>query len=163
MEKIPPANPRKWLAEVKDILGDTYLTKLLKVSPRSVYRYIAQTPYVDEENVRQNYLEKHELILTRLINDGYDDMSRSIVSRHADIVGCSLIPRDTPTPDKSTLEAECLDDLHPLVLFHQSMLAGDDIDTVRQLSEQVHREVEESLEFYRRQQAPDAKTDHVAG
>lgn len=151
MKKIPPANPRKWLAAVKDIFGDTYLTKLFKVSLRSLHRYIAQSPYVDEESVRANYIEKHEIILARLINDGYEDLARAIVSRHADIVGCVLAPASAPKPDKSTLEAECLDDHGPLVRLHQAMLDGEDLDTVRHLAGEIHRELDESLEFYRQQ------------
>lgn len=151
MTSIPPANPRKWLSTVKDILGETYLLKLFKVSARSLQRYTALAPYVDEESIRGNYIEKHEIILSRLISDGYRDVARSIVSRHADIVGCSIVPATAPEPDKDTIEAECLDDHPALVRFHQAILNGDDVDTVRHRAEKATNEIMETLALYRKQ------------
>lgn len=58
LEPTPPLTPRAFLAACRDLVGDCWLVKLFKVSPRSLQRWVALRPYVDEASVRENYLEK---------------------------------------------------------------------------------------------------------
>lgn len=146
---IPPAAPRKWLATVRDILTPAWFTKFFHVDNQTVIRWIADPIHVSESSVRTNYLERHEAILTRLMNDGYEELARSNVSRLAAIVGCALVPLGPPTPDKETIEQEMLDDLPPLVALQEAIIQGKSMDDVRFLGEQAKGEIDETVEFYR--------------
>lgn len=145
----PPAHPRFWLAMVRDILGINYMANLFGVNGRTVTRWIAQRPYVSEESVRENPLEHFETLLTRLMGDGYTDIARSIVSRHADLTGCHLVPNARPKPGRNLMEAEMLDDFPPVVKLHAAIQQGMSLDTVRHLSEKAVDEIEQTVELYR--------------
>ncbi len=145
----PPAHPRQWLATVRDIVGINYMANLFGVSLRTVTRWIAQRPYVSEDSIRENPLEHFETLLTRLMGDGYTDIARSIVSRHADLTGCHLVPNARPKPDRNLMEAEMLDDFPPVVKLHAAIQQGMSLDTVRHLSEKAVDEIEQTVELYR--------------
>jgi len=40
------------------------------------------------------------------------DTARSVVGRQAHIVGCELVEKDMPVPDKKSIELEIIDDLY---------------------------------------------------
>jgi hypothetical protein len=145
----PPANPRLWLAMVRDILGINYMANLFGVNGRTVTRWIAQRPYVSEYSIRENPLEHFETLLNRLIGDGYEDIARAIVSRHADLTGCHLVPNELPKPDKTLMEAEMLDDFPPVVKLHAAIQQGMSFDTIRHLSEKAVNEIMETVELFR--------------
>jgi hypothetical protein len=147
----PPAHPRQWLATVRDILGINYVATLFGVSLRTVTRWIAQRPYVSADSIRESPLEHFETLLIRLVGDGYPAIARAIVSRHADLTGCHLVRNEHPTPDKTQIEAEMLDDYPALVRFHDAIQQGMSLDTVRQLAGSVTEEIEETVELYRTQ------------
>lgn len=145
----PPAHPRQWLATVRDIVGINYMANLFGVSLRTVTRWIAQRPYVAEDSIRENPLEHFETLLCRLMGDGYHDIARAIVARHADLTGCRLVKTEPAQPDKTLMEAEMLDDYPMLVRFHDAITQGMNLDTVRHLAEKTMEQIEETLELYR--------------
>lgn len=149
---IPPAAPRKWLATVRDIIGPDFISNLFGITDRSVIRWISLPEYTSEDSIRVNYLEKHETILSRLVNDGYKNIARAIVSRHAGLVGCSLVPTGAPTPDKDTIEEEMLDDYPVLVKLHQAIQNKKDMDTVAYLANEFIAEIYETVEKYKQDQ-----------
>lgn len=147
----PPSSPRQWLSAVRDILGHNFFANLFGVSFRTVTRWIAQRPYVAEGSIRENYLEHHETLLNKLMNDGYHDLARSIVSRHADLVGCRMVANDTETPDKADIASEMLDDYPALVRFHESIQSSQDINTVINNARITIDEINETVALYRSQ------------
>jgi hypothetical protein len=147
----PPAEPRPWLSTVCDILSVNYIATMFGVTIRTVQRWIAQRPYVSEESVRENPIEHFERILKRLINDGYTDIARAIISRFANIAGCNLINCVHVKPDKDHVEAEMLDDYPSLVEFHESIKKGANIDTIRFRAQKLFEEIEETIESYKLQ------------
>jgi hypothetical protein len=145
----PPAHPRLWLAMVRDILGINYMANLFGVNGRTVTRWIAQRPYVSEDSIRENPLEHFETLLCRLMGDGYHDIARVIVARHADLTGCRLTKYDPAKPDKTLMEAEMLDDYPALVKFHDAIQKGKCLDNVRYFAQKATEQIEETLELYR--------------
>jgi hypothetical protein len=134
---------------VRDIVGINYMASLFGVSLRTVTRWIAQRPYVAEDSIRENPLEHFETLLNRLMGDGYPDIARAIVSRHADLTGCHLIRNEHPKPDKDQMEAEMLDDYPALVKFHDAIQKNMDMDAVLHYARGVTEEIEETVELYR--------------
>lgn len=146
---LPPLNPRDFLSACQELVGDTYLIKLFNIGIRYLQRLIAKRPYVDEDSVRENYLEKHEQLLKRLGTEpGGLEVARAIVARHAHIVGCELRCLDAAEPDKKNMEAECLDDYPPITQLHEAIRAGKPKDEVRHLWQQSKRELDETYEMY---------------
>lgn len=147
IETLPFA-PRDWLSAVKDIFGDSYILKLFKIDMRTYHKWIAKAPYVSDESVRGNYIEKHDIILQRLMSDGYDEIAQAIVAHHANLVGCDLVRvRRTVVPDRDNVEDEMLDDYPALTEFHRAIRKGADIDTIIALKNSVIDELDETLEL----------------
>lgn len=156
-----PLTPREFISAFRDLVGDTYLIKLFQLSPnadsgrRSLNRWTAKLPYVDEGSIRENWIEKHEKLLQRIIIEpGGLEIARSLVSRHADMVDCDLISRTTPNPDKTTIEDECLDDYPGLVNLHDAIRQKKPVATVKNLLAKAKRELDETLTLYETQGAP---------
>ncbi len=146
---IPPLNPRDFISTCRELVGDSYLIKLFNVSIRTLQRWVAKLPYVSEDSVRENYLEKHERLLERLQREpGGMDIARGIVERHAHKVGCELHCIESAEPDQCSIEAECLDDYPALTKFHQAIRENPDADTVRHLWQEAKRELDETYEMY---------------
>ena len=77
--------PREFIDSCRDLLGDTYLIKLFNVGQRTLQRWTAETPYVSEDSIRENWIEKELKIIVRLKKkSGGLDIARSLVSLYAD-------------------------------------------------------------------------------
>jgi len=67
-KKTPPLTPHEFVSAFRDLVGDTYLIKLFNLSVhnkngrRSLNRWTAKRPYVDEDSIRENWIEKHEKV-----------------------------------------------------------------------------------------------------
>ena len=154
-KKTPPLTPREFISAFRDLVGDTYLIKLFNLSVynnngrRSLNRWTAKRPYVDEDSIRENWIEKHEKVLKRLRQEpGGLVIARALVARHAHIVGCELAVKAEIVPDKNTMEAECLDDYPMLTAFHESIRRKEDVQCVRFLAAETKRELDETLATY---------------
>lgn len=95
IETTTPADPRESLRDARTLLGDSYMCKLfalnVKGGNRELQRWTAEPGFVSEDSIRENYLEKHERLLKRLMREeGGTELARSIVARHMMIVG--LVP-----------------------------------------------------------------------
>jgi len=152
-----PITPRDFLTHSRDLLGDTWVVKLFSVGIRSLNRWTAKRPYVDEEGIRENPIEKYERLLEQLAKvPGGLDIARASVDRLAAIVGCELAATGPSlAPDKDTIEAECLDDYPALTEFHQAMQDGAPEEVVRDKKRLAVIEINQTEAFYlTRKEAP---------
>lgn len=148
-KKTLPLTPREFISAARDLLGDTFLIKLFKVTRRSLDRWAANWRYVDEDSIRENWIEKHEKVLKYLLKEpGGLEIARALVARHAEIVGCELAVKTGILPDKTTMEAECLDDYPAITGFHESIRNMEPIPRVRHLWAEAKRELDETITFY---------------
>jgi len=144
-----PFSPRDFLSTVRDILGDSFVLNLFRVDIRAYQRWTAKKHHVAAESYRENYIEKHDVILGRLMKDGYEDIARAIVAHHAEIVDCVLTPIKTITPDKNNIKDEMLDDYPCITDLHEAIRKNMDIDEIRYRVEAAKREIDETVELYR--------------
>ena len=146
----PPVNHREWLSNVRDLLGDTYLKGLFGISVRTLQRWVAKWPHVGEDSVRKNFIDRIEELLRRLGNEpGGIDYARAIVSRFAHLVGCEIRVKETVTPDKATIEEECLDDYPAVMKLHEAVRAERELPVVEDCGDAARLEIEETLALYR--------------
>lgn len=150
--EILPFTPRNWLASIREIFGDSYIIKLFHIEIRTFQRWTAKRPYVSEESIRENYIEKHDQILKRLMSEGYTDIARAIVAHHGEITGCTINPITEVSPDKTDLCEEMLDDYPAVTKLHAAILNNATIDEVRHLSQMAKQELDETVELYRSKQ-----------
>lgn len=62
-KKTPPLTPREFISAFRDLVGDTYLISVHnKNGRRSLNRWTANRPYVDEDSIRENWIEKPEKV-----------------------------------------------------------------------------------------------------
>ncbi|MHC1744858.1 MAG: hypothetical protein AB9873_17775 [Syntrophobacteraceae bacterium] len=130
------------------VLGDALLQKVYQRGTRQLQRWSADPDFTAE--FERNPMDRYELVLSRLMEIGREDLARAAVSRQAHVVGCELRCIDELNPDRSSITEEILDDHPPLVAFHQAIRNGEDAVVVHQLYQDARREIEETYALYAR-------------
>ncbi len=125
-------------------LGKSVLTALFQRGERQIERWSAD-PSTTSENHR-NPVDRYEILLQKLMDEGHKDISKAIVSRQAHIVDCELVNKEMPKPDKETIEHELIDDLAFKVKFDTVLL--DPKSTQRQCYLAMENSINELKENY---------------
>lgn len=133
--------------EYRKAFGKVNMRKIFGIeSYTTIYKWCAD-PETNGET-RPNPLDRLETMLKNLANAGEEETAQAIVDRMAMIVGCQLVCKDGIKADKKTIAEECLDDLPAIAKYHQSMINGDDIITVRRHHRTALRELDENMALY---------------
>ena len=141
--------PREFIDACRDLLGDTYLIKLFNVGQRTLQRWTAETPYVSEDRIRENWIEKELKIIHRLKRKaGGLEIARSLVKIYAHAVDCDLVSTSSADPDKTTLTDEWLDDYPPVTKFHDDIRDNKPLSAVRDSAMRAKQEIDETLTLY---------------
>ena len=107
---------------VKKAFGATYLNKLFSISSTQIARWCRNPEFEWGDKAAKNPIDRYEIMLQDLVDEGFYDIARLSVARQARIVGCILNNKALPEPDKATLELEILDDTEKQVPFEQALL-----------------------------------------
>ncbi len=149
-QSIPPLNARQFLKACTKIFGTSFMLNLFKISERHFAMWRADSRYVVKESVRTNYIEKHEELLQLLIEEPDGEfIARSIVSKHANVVGCEIFVKNQVIPDKNSIEEECLDDYPPITKFHSAIRENKDPAVVEFLGDEARKEIDETVQKYK--------------
>lgn len=142
---------RQFLMACTTLLGSKYMHKLYNVSKRCFYTWIADKKYVGgDSSIRENYIEKHEELLKELMTDPDGiEIARALTARHASLTGCEIIVKDIITPDKETIEQECLDDYPALTRLHTAISDKKSHDLIEHLGRRVKQEIDETVVSYK--------------
>ncbi len=99
------------------------LTRIYGVGDRQVARWAADPSATAENSHAKNPIDKYETLLKEMSKDKEcAKIARLAVERQADIVGCRLVRKEFPEPDKETVREECIDDLKVLANYHEVLL-----------------------------------------
>lgn len=128
-------------------IGTQWLLRLLNIASERQLQRLCADPKTTE-SASPNLIDKYELLLSRLMELGREDVARAAVSRQAFIVGCELRCIEEARPDRDSIAEEMLDDHPPLVAFHQAVRAGADHVEVHRLYQHALREIEETYALY---------------
>jgi len=141
---------RQFLMAATTLFGTKYMHKLYKVSKRCFYTWIADEKYVGgDSSIRANYIEKHEELLKELMTDPEGvEIARALTARHASLTGCDIVLKEVVTPDKETIEQECLDDYPALTRLHTAISEKKSSDLVEHLGRRVKQEIDETVVSY---------------
>ncbi len=104
----PPFSTWEFFSACIHYLGKAALTSLYQRGERQIERWSANP---DTSESQRNPIDRYEVLLKKLMEEGHKDIAQTVVARQADIVGCILTDKDYPEPDKETLELELIDDL----------------------------------------------------
>jgi hypothetical protein len=141
---VPPLTTWEFFRFIKKTMGMTYLQNVFSIGYGQIQRYQRNPDVEYGDKSSRNPLDRYEILLRDLMDDGLVDVARAVVSRQALIVGCSLAPIDCPTPNQPTIERELLDNeqvkarynevlLDPQSTLEEVMYATDKlIDEIRQ-------------------------------
>ena len=143
---MPPLTTWQFFHAAKKILGDSFLQKVYKKSLRQIYRWSANPDFC--EDTEKNPLDRIKIILGRLVEIGREDVAYSAVQMLAEVLDCELVSKNHPTPDKSTIEDECLDDYPTITAFHNAIREGKDKLVVQELLRRAKGELEETYEKF---------------
>jgi hypothetical protein len=168
--KFPPSTPREFLRACRKTLGDTYLMKLFKSGTRErleedsaeqeaeqlqafqrrIQRW-TQGMYADQASFRRNYIEHHEQILTDLMQEaGGPEIARALVSRHAEIVGCTLILQGPlPIDHNEDIRDKILDTDEAAAILNGAMRRWVHPDKIRHLVNMFQYKHREMVAHYR--------------
>lgn len=128
------------------VLGDSFLQKLYKVETRQFQRWSADPRFA--ESAGANPTDRYEVILSRLMELGREDIARAAVSRQARVVGCELRCLDDVIPDRSDIRDEIIDDHPPIAAFHEAVRNAEDPVVVNDLYRKAMQELRETYTLY---------------
>ncbi len=141
-------NPRTILSDIRQLVGDTYLSSLYGINKRTLQRWTAQAPFVSEESIRANPMEKIVQVIARLRGEmGGDRVAQNLVEVFAAAAGGRLEVAEI-TPDKETVEEEMLDDATSLTVFREAIRSGASEVEVREAARRAKAEIDETLALY---------------
>lgn len=141
-----PVKSWQFFTTCRRLLGDSFLQKLFKVSLRQIQRWSADPAFAEDTD--RNPVDRIEVLLSRLMEIGREDVARAMVSRLAIAVDCELQCLDSVMPDGKTLSEELLDDHMPLAQFHEAVRNGENPVTVHRLYQAAKNELTESYLMY---------------
>ena len=150
IQNIPPLTARQFLKACSKIFGISFMLNFFKISERTFAMWRADKGYVDETSVRTNYIEKHEELLRLLMEEPDGEfIARSIVSKHANIVGSEINIKSPVIPDKESMEEECLDDYPPITKLHNAIRTKLDPAVIEFLGDEARKEIDETVQKYK--------------
>ncbi len=152
-DKITPLFPWEMMQCAFDSIGAVKLQKILSVGYVQIRRYCSNPQYTEKSS--RGPIENLRIILNAMVEAGAESEAQTIVDYLAEAIGMDLRHKSTVTPDKDTLEAECLDDFPSLVKLHELMRDGAPLNAIKEAERDVHAEVEESVAFVVKQHEGD--------
>ena len=125
------------------VLGDSFLQKIFHRSLRQIQRWSADPDFADD--TERNPIDRYEVLLSRLMELGREDVARAAVARQAHVVGCELRCLDLVDPSRKSMADECLDDLPALARYHQVLTAPKSrVEEVRAAWQAAKQELDEN-------------------
>lgn len=155
-QQIQPLDSRQFLRRTRGFLTDDVVLGLVKKEYRTYMAWSADK-HTDKGSRRTNPIENFEKWIKKLFDELMDDptgsgtpIARGLIAHFARSLGCGVYANEPVTPDGETIEEELLDDYPALIRLHGAIRSGRDIEQVELLSSQLKREIEETVEQYRR-------------
>lgn len=131
----------------KEVLGTTALQKIFSRGHTQINRYCMNPKFEDSQ---KNPLDRVRTLLEMMAEQGERELVRTALNHLATPHGCRVQEMTDVTPDKQTIEEECLDDFPELVELDRLINLRKHPDVVRRQAEQVIREIEETCVIYER-------------
>ncbi len=132
----------------RKLFGNVHMRKLFGVSDPTLYKWAADPDFNAE--TRPNPLDKLEAMLTNLVEAKERDLALNLIDRLARIADAKITTVSV-TPDKDTIEAECLDDLPVVAAFHQALIEKRPVQEIRDHHRRALQELDENLALYEQQ------------
>lgn len=104
----PPVETWEFFSACIHYLGKASLTSLFQRGERQIERWSADPK---TSGSQRNPIDRYEQLLKELMEKNQVETARSAVGRQAHLVGCELVEKEMPHPDKESLELEIIDDL----------------------------------------------------
>jgi hypothetical protein len=149
-QHIVPLTARQFLRACTRLFGLRFMYKFFNISERTFCTWRSDKKYVSPDSIRRNYLEQHEELLKVLMEDPDGvEIARALTARHASITGCEIVIKAIISPDKNSIEEECLDDYPPLTRLHSAITLNKDIDAVEFLAGKAKQEIDQTIQLYK--------------
>ncbi len=104
----PPVETWEFFSACIHYLGKATLTSLFQRGERQIERWSADP---STSGSQRNPIDRYELLIQALMEKNQVGIARSVVGRQAHLVGCELVEKVMPSPDKESIELEIIDDL----------------------------------------------------
>jgi hypothetical protein len=143
-ELTPVLKSWQFFLSCRRILGETFLNTLYNRSQRQIYRWCAD-PDLTSGGAERNPLDRMKTLFERLHERGSTDVALSALSYLSAAVGCEVHPIHPILPDKSTVEAEMLDDYPTICRFHEAIRSSEPDEAIRHWCMEAKRELDETL------------------
>lgn len=139
--------PWEMMLEAKDALGMAALGRIFWIGAKGLYKQMRNPEYAGDS--RRPVIQRVRTLVHDLHQAGAGDLSRAILNYMAEGMGMHCVSNAQGTPDKDTMDGECIDDYPPLTRLHEAIQRKADIREVEALAEEVKREVDETVVMYR--------------
>lgn len=129
----------------RNLLGATTLQKIFQRGQTQINRYCS-SPLTEDH--QRNPLDRIQIMLSSLCDAGGEEIVRAAVNHLASTIGCRVQEIEALSPDKSTVEEECLDDYPEKVAMDNLISANEHPEKVRRQGEKTCREIMETVIIY---------------
>lgn len=140
--------PWEMMREAKDCLGLPALNRIFKIGNPGLYAQMVNPDY-SAKSCRP-VIQRVRMMLHDLMESGGDDLARAMLDYMAAPLGMHAEANAAAEPDQEDLRDECLDDYPVLAGLHELIRSGADIRQVEASAVDVRREVDETVQAYRR-------------
>lgn len=129
----------------REKVGAKELQKIFSRGQTQINRYCTN-PHVGD--AQRNPIDRLKLMFGKLVESGEAELVRSSLNILAESIDCRVKPVKTPTPDKATVEEECLDDYPELTELDRLIARREHPRIVQRQAERVKQEVDETMVSY---------------
>jgi len=131
----------------REKVGATELQKIFSRGQTQINRY-CMSPLCGD--AQRNPIDRLRLLFEKLVDAGELELVRSSLNILAETIDCRVSDRAAPSPDKDTVEEECLDDYPEKTEMDRLIARREHPRVVLRQAERVKQEVDETIVSYLR-------------
>jgi hypothetical protein len=144
---LPPLKSWQFFKAIAKVLGRSQCHAIFNCSEREFYRWGADPDSCGD--IRKNPLDLIAAACRKADLIGHTDIAVAPAHILAEPFNCRVSMAPDVTPNRPTIEAECLDDHPAMVAFHEGIRRGLPLEEVGALRDRAVHEIEETFVKYR--------------
>lgn len=135
------------MQKIREVLGKNGLRAVFQKSGTQIGRY-CQGPACQDR--QRNPVDRMRMLAERIHNSGQTELAIITINYIAEPLACRLQPISCPNPDKQNIAEECLDDYPEKTKLDELILKNANPNAVMLQAEKCKREIDETVELFKR-------------
>lgn len=130
---------------IREELGTVELQKIFSRGQTQLNRYCMPSHLADSQ---RNPLDRITILMQKLVESGEEELALATINFMSEPLSARAVRISLPTPDKATIEEECLDDFPELTQLDALIAMQLQPREVIRQAEKVKEEIDETIASY---------------